>query len=516
MTVARVRVYGPSGTGAALGVLPHEDLQFSVERGGGGGCTFTALWDDLDDLSAWDSVIHVELLTPPTTWTPVAAYALRPPFRRDAVGRPRVQCTAVALLEAWASETVILPEYSVGDIPRGAGTDRGVGWMSTAYDPTTDPNEAWDLCYNTARTTLPTGFPSGSGAEWISATGATDTAERKFFRSTITVATESMVQVWVSSDESGTLWLAAEPVCEVTASEDQGATFETARILMQPGEYGIGFATESVWSTGGDGVDPVLIAVAVLDPDDGTPDSWLTVSDESTWVACRRDDLPTDEPPGPTPGATIGYMVQEAQDRGASGWANVTLGFDAEDDSYAEAWGANTIIERVVRYGSDTFWSVWGMLAETAEVDLWLTPALVLEAAPTQGETTAVTLDTSDIETMSDQSARDPGTWAAGYALDGWMTATAGTPRREYAVELGTATSRAVAARVLAADLAENGRWDGSIRLSATAPVPLLAFNVGDTIGCTYADAPASLAVLSVSASAAEASLRWDLEVSEP
>lgn len=530
MTIARVRVYGPSGTGAALGVLPTEGLSFSVERGGGGGCTFTALWDDLDALSAWDSVIHVELLTPPSTWTAVAAYALRPPFRRDAVGRPRVQCTAVALLEQWASETVILPEYSVGDIPRGAGTDRGIGWMSSAYDPDADPNEAWAGCYETTRATYPTlslttggAWPSGTGAEWISVTGASDEAERKLFRtssaSPLTVATAGPVRVHLASDSPGTMYIAGEPVLDVQGGEPgkEPITFEQADMWLEAGDYACAFDTESIWDTGGDGVDPMIVAICSLDID-GDPDAWLLVSNGTDWVACRRDvDPPDNDPPGPTPGAMLDYLVTEAQDRAASGWTGVTLGFSATTDSYSDAWPTeSTIIERVVRYGADTLWSLFQMFAESDECDVWMGPDLEVQAAAVQGETTAVTLTEEDIATMSDSRAADPGTWVAALALDGWITASAGTPRREYGMEVGTALNRAVASRIVTTALAENGRWDGVATLKPTpSSIPLVGFNVGDTITITYADAPTTVQVLSVTGTALQASIEWQLELVE-
>jgi hypothetical protein len=155
------------------------------------------------------------------------------------------------------------------------------------------------------------------------------------------------------------------------------------------------------------------------------------------------------------------------------------------------------------------------MLAETDEADTWLTPALVLNAAPSQGTTTAVTLDTSDIVTMSDTSAKDEGTWVAALAIDGWITGSQGSPRREYGMEVGTALSRAVAGRVVASALAENGRWDGSCRLAPGAPTPLVDFQPGDTITLSYSDAPTTVQVLSMSATAGEGGLLWDLELAE-
>lgn len=537
VTAARIRAYSQDG-GTLLGVLPTiaGTLQFSVERGGMGGCSFTCLTADLDTLGARDSLIRVELETAPDTWVAVAAYCLRPPFRRDRVLGPETQCTATAVLQTWAGETVILPEYTLGDIPPGAGTDRGVGWMSTAYDPDADPNEAWGGAYEGTRTTFPTvsnttgqPWPTGTGAAWISITGATDATERKMFRTSsaapLTITTAGPVRVHIASDSRGTFYVASEPF-DVTGGEPgkEPIVFDQWDMWMEPGEYACAMDTESLWDTGGDGWDPIIVAICTLV--DGDPDEWLLVSNETDWVACRRDaDPPDNEPPGPTPGAMLAYLVAEAQAREASGWAGVTLGFDAVDDSYAVAWPESaTMIERMTRYGADTYLSLFNMIAE-AEADIWMGPDLVLHAAPVQGDTSpVVTLEntddpaTSHIATMTDTTAKDPGSWACALTLQGWVTpSTFPTPRREYGLELGTAISRAVGARVLLSSLVENGRWDGSIRLAPAAPVPLVEFDVGDTIGITYGSGvPADVQVLTVSASTGESGdLLWDLEVVE-
>lgn len=526
--IPRVRVYSPDGQ-TLRGTLPTVGLQFSVEVGGAGGCRFEARTSDLNSLSAWDSVIVVELLTStgPDVWTPVAAYAMRGQFRRGRVGKPLVSCSAKSLLEQWAMETVVLPEYAAGNIPRGAGTDRGLGWMMTAYDPTSDPTEPWTGIYESSRSTYPTEsltngdpWPTGTGAVWVSITGATDATERKLFRSAqtspLTITTAGPIRVYAASDSPGTLYVGGEPALRIQGGEPgkEPILYEHADLFMAPGDYAVAFDTSSIWNAGGDGVDPFICAICTLDSD-ADPDTWLLVTNDTDWIACRRDDEPPgDQPPGPTPGALLAALVGEAQDRNASGWAEVTLGFDSDDDSYSTAW-PEVVVERYVRVGMDTYWSVMQMLAETLEVDVWMGPDLVLHAAPTQGESTAITLDEADIATMSDLRGDDPGTWVAALALDGWVQATAGTPRREYGMELGTAISIPVATRIVAASLAEAGRWDASARLAPAAPTPLVAFNVGDTLTLDYQDAPTDVRVLSISAEAGDGGLLWDLELVE-
>lgn len=521
---ARVRAYSADGS-TLLGTLPTIGLRFSVEVGGGGGCAFTALKDDLDTLGAWDSIIAVELELAPNDFWRAAVYALRPPFKRSRVGKQQVDCYAVSLLQAWADETVILPEYTVGDLPRGAGTERAIGWMSSAYDPATDPNEAWDGCYTTSRSVFPTDWPTASGADWISVTGATDTSERKLFRATLTITGggPQLLRCFFTSDESGTLYVGGEPVIETSSLEMGRKFFEVADLIALPGELAVAVDTATDFTKGGDGVDPIAVAICTVD-DNNDPDTWLLVSNDTDWVACRRDDEPPgNEPPGPTPGAMLIALVDEAVARGASGWDAVTVDFSATADSRAAAWPSK-VVERFTRYASDSYYAVFQMLAEATETDVWLVPgsdgslSLYLCAAPQQGSLgtpPSITLDESDIVTMSDERAPTPGTWVAALARDGWVQGQSGTPRREYGLELGTALSRAVADRVVAAGLAEVGRWDGSCRLAPGAPTPLLDFEVGDAITLDYADAPTDVRVLSASATAGEGGLLWDLELVE-
>ena len=521
--IARVRVFDPTAS-TYRGVLPTVGLQFSVEVGGGGGCSFDALKTDMDTLGAWDCVLLVDMFHA-GDWQAVGIYALRGPFRREKVGGPLVSCTGVGLLEAWASETVILPEYSTGSIPRGAGTDRGLGWMMTAYNPDADPAEAWAGCYETSRSTYPTQsltgpdpWPTGTGALWISITGATDTSERKLFRtaqaSPLSIATAGPIRVFTASDSPGVLYIAGEPVIRVEGGEPgkEPILFQHADLYMEPGTYAVAFDTSSIWDTGGDGVDPFICAICTLDAD-ADPDTWVLVTNETDWVACRRDDEPPgDQPPGPTPGALIVALVDEAKARNATGWANVLYGFDGDVDYNDVAW-PGIVVERFVRYGMDTLWSVFQMLAETLEVDIWLTPSLRLRAAPRQGEDYDVALAPEHIASMSDTIGGHPGSWVAGLALDGWVEAFRGSPRREWGMELGTAISMPVATRILHAALEQDNRWDGSARLAPAAPVPLYDFYPGDVLALDYFDAPTEVRVLSISATAGEGTLLWDVEL---
>lgn len=510
---ARMRAYSADGQ-TLLGTLPTWNLTWSIEVGGEGVATFQTTNSALDSLGARDSVLILEFYVG-SSWVPVFPYALRPPFSRAKVGGQRVNCTARSLLAQWSLETRILPEYTVGDMPRGAGTDRVLGWPSTFYSPAADAAEAWSGCYETSRVTMPSRsietdqpWPSGTGATWISITGATDNTERKFFRtadaSPLTISTAGPIRVFVASDSPGKFYVAGEPVIYVDGGEPgkEPILFNQIDMWVEPGDYACAYDTMSIWDTGGDGVDPFIAAICTLDAD-GDPDVWLLVTNDTDWVACRRNDQPPgNEPPGPTCGQMTAALVAEAQERLCSGWPEVTLGFTGSLDSYGDAW-SEVVVERNVRYGSDSYWAIFNMLGETDECDVWMDPDLTLQAANAQGEdrTGTVNLTSADIGTFSDVQQPDAGTWVCALAHDGWADAQeSGAIRREYNLEVGTAISRAVIDRIAQAALAENGRWDGTVKLRPSSGfVPMVDAFPGDRVAISYSGAPATARILSFS-----------------
>lgn len=517
---ARLDVYNQAGTTLA-GTLPFTEgsLQFSDELGGGGTLTFESLKSDLDALGAWDAVIKVMLTVDGTTWFNGPAYATRHTYTHLG-GSRRFKHTARALLETAGSETVMLPEYVVGTMPRRAGTERGIGWMMSAYDPLDDPSEPWDRCYNTDRTSRPVDWPSGTGAHWISATGATTETESKYFRTwiTITGTGSKVVEFYLSSDEQATLWVGGDPIHTTSGAGETGKkTFETAIAVMYPGVYAVGVKTETVWSKGGDGVDPVIVAAGILDAD-GDVSSWVVASDEDTWVACRRDNNPPgDVPPGPTPGAVLLYLLGEAQERDCSIWPAVAVDFTATEDSYGNPW--DDITEQLFTVGHETYWSAFMGWGESDEVDVWMTADLVLHAAKQQGQVKAVTLTTEHLNRFTTEGTdNERGTWALARAWNGWVYTSRSGQRRESAFEVGTALSRPIARRVAKASLRDSWRWDGAGSLNPPQPgwVPYVDLRIGDRVGLDYqAVEYAERVIVSWSASAGEGGLLWDIELGE-
>lgn len=521
---ARLAVYDPRGT-TFRGYLPTVGLQFSEEIGSGGNISYTALKSEVDAVGGFDCVLVVELETP-GGWVPGPSYAIRHNYNHQG-GSRRFEFTGRSLLEEWGEDAVLLPEYVNGTMPRRGGRERGVGWMMTSYNPATDPNEDWDACYNTDRDLLPDDWPiAATDAKWISASGATSETESKFFRAwiTITGTAKRLVRFWFSSDESATLWCAGERVAVTNSVEIGKKSVADQTMVLYPGTYAVGVFTATHFSKGGDGIDPVIVAAAIVN-DEGDPSSWVLKSTASggAWKACRRDnEPPNDYPPGPTPGAALIDILDEAKARDCSGWAGVTYGFSATHDSYGVPWGDEVMVERLFSYGHDTYWGIFQSLAESDDVDVWMR-GLTLHAAPRQGQSKSVTLTTEHLRTFSTHGTdNNRGNWALAEYNDGWYykkgSGIAATGRREFMLEVGQALTNPVVSRVARASMKDSWRWDGTGSLNPPQPgwIPYVDLSIGDWVPIDYqAVEYDSVVITSWSARAGEGGLLWDIEVTE-
>lgn len=519
---ARVGVYDRQTAKIFQGYLPVTGLKFSEEVGSGGTCTFEALGSDLDALSAWDAVLKIQIERASGVWINGPAYVTRHEYAHKG-GTRRWSFTCKSLLEAWASETILLPEYVVNTMPKRCGVERGVGWMMSAYGPIHDPYEPWDRCYETSRTTMPPDWPSGTGAEWISATGATKETESKYFRGglSITGTANRLVEFWLSSDETATLWVAGERII-ATSSVETGYKDKpaTAKMRLYPGNYAVGIHTVTDFTKGGDGVDPVLAAAAILNSD-GDPSTWIMHTSNETFVACRRDDEPpNDVPPGPNPGQVLTYLINEAKERNAAGWQSVTYGFTVTNDSYGHPWANQDVVERIFRYGQDSYWSMFQAWGESGEVDVWMGADLVLHAAPRQGEHQSITFSKTHFHSLATSGTEGYGNWVIAQGHGGWIYTGAtgtGAPRREFALEIGEAYSRPIATKIAKAALQDRWRWDaaGSMNPPQSGWVPYYDFFLGDDMHVSYQAIEHNVSVTSLSATAGEGGLLWDVEFTE-
>ena len=537
MDTAEVRVYAADGV-TLLHTIAHGDyldLRASDEVGGGGGIAFTvptALLPDPSILS--DCVLKLAI---DTGSGPVEklAYAIRAGVHGSVrhiltQGKQTTQASGVALLQVWAQDAVIRPEYGGADMPRGAGDERGFSWVGSAYDPATDADEPWDRMFDSARGTgsLPTepkAFPSGSGAVWVSCTGDGATyGDRKMARAWLNVTAQTMYRVWYSSDETSTVWVAGEPVIRTDDIEVGKKTTHWADMLMEPGDYAVAVDFITHVSVGGDGVDPFVLAICELQ-DDGENGSWVLVSSETTFVGCRRFITgPGSQPPGPTAGAIITQVVGEAVDRGVESMAALTLDFDAAVDSDGNPWA--TTEERVQRYGFDPYLLLFDGLGDN-QCDMRIQPDLTLQARVFEGDDkTAVRIvhggvdgaQTGTVEDETEQESAVAATVSDTLTQDGWITRTAAGPRREIALSLGTAPSLSQGERITDQALLDfaTPRLDGDISFIAEVGAqPFVDFKTGDTITVARDSGEVERRILTLTL-VGGAPIRWSAELGDP
>jgi hypothetical protein len=496
-----------------------ENLAWSDEVGGGGGISFT---------------VPGPLMPSPTTilddcvvvlgidGTDRAIYAVRGGTRTLTLGKTAWKVRGTSLFHAWGGDAVIRPEYATSTMPRSAGEERGLGWMSSAYDPTSDPTEPWDLFYVDDRSARPTEgekpWPTGTGAKWCSAADA-ERGDRKLFRTSFTVAAQTLVRVYFSADETSTVWLAGEAIISTDSVETGKKTTHWAERLLAPGTWAVAVDSVTHVSVGGDGVDPFILAICSLD-DDGDEGSWLLESRSGQgWRACRRQVIGDGStPPGLTPGAIVRQLVTEAQDRSVTSFTSLNTDFTATADSDGAPW--SVVEERVQRYSFDTYLDLFDGLGDVA-CDMRITPGLVLQARVFEGrDRTGVRIVPGEnVEDESETLTPVAGSVVDAYTKDGWITVEAGSSvgRREYALSLGTAPSISQGQRIATEDLVEAAatRVDGDIEFIAQPGcTPYVDFRCGDTVTVARATGDVQRRILSL-AGKFDGAVHWSAELGE-
>lgn len=520
---AEVRVYDVTGS-ERLGTVPVSGLRWSDEVGGGGGVEFEASLAAVNPDVLADCVVKVAVpLEVGAEPTEVAAYAVRG-FERDPLEARTVRVRGESLLSVWASDAVVRPEFAGDVMPRAAGEQRGLSWVSSAYDPAADASEPWDLLSVSSRSTFPTepAWPTGTGASWVTASSAAS-GDRKLFRAWLTIASDyTLIRAYFSSDETATLWIGGEALIQTDDVEVGKKRTHTADRVFMAGTYAVAVDTLTHVSKGGDGVDPILLAVAEID-DDGDPSSWLLVTGAAGWVATRRPITgPGSEPPGPTQGALVGMLADEAADRGVTTWAGLSRDFTDALDSDGVAWP--TTEERIARYGFDSYRAVFDGLGDVA-CDMRITPGLVLQARGFEGSDlstgSAPVVLRSAVGLRSVRESFSPAVASVvdAYTADGWLTvkAAGASVRREVALSLGSAPSLSQGERVASQAVAEfsAGRWDGSVEfVAAPGAVPYGDFRAGDTVLVEVGGVLEARRVLSLSG-AGSSPVVWSAELGE-
>lgn len=256
--------------------------------------------------------------------------------------------------------------FGAGDVFTGA---LGSTWVSPQLD---------------ANTTKPTGWPDTYVYRiWPSTIATAPAGQRAWFYNGFTTSVGQRIRIDATGDDVVKVWMDDDLIIDQDGTDkyDPGVSMMTTkRMILPPGDhwimvYGQQLSSEDVADLGISGPGNAWVAVRVAsianDTDDGTSITWTHTS----WNATHEE-----------PGWTVGFCIRlariEAANRGAAGYYNFTSeGFTSSVDSNGVAWPHN--ISRTWPVGTDLLKFVLD-LAETG-VDVWATPAQVLQAAQSRG-----------------------------------------------------------------------------------------------------------------------------------
>lgn len=491
----KVEVYGPTGATLIGQVLP-STISMSSPLGGKGVLTMTVPPTDplmvanpgcLDDC-----VLIVSVPDGAGGWVEAEPYGNRVPCQTLVAldnGDLVWQVTAASLDQLWGRDAVILPEYAVGgDMPFAAGRERAVSWASSAYDPADDAG-FWDDLIESDRSARPTepAWPTGTGAVWITCSDVVE-GNRKLYRAWLDVDEDNTPHTfYASGDEAFTLWVAGEQVLSTDDVELGRKYTRSVTMILAAGRYAVGIdtCTRVTLDGTGDGVDPVILAVAVTDGE-GDALSWPLVTNDTDWVGARLAE-DTGVAPGPTVGAVLVALHDEAQGIDIASWDALTLGFDANEDSDGVDWYEHP--EMVLTYAGDDYATIIDRLSDN-QLDCRITPALVLEARIRQGMDLSASVALGNVTAITPQVEPALGNTAHVLTLNGWITvkdsvAYTAQGRRPMFLQLGTAQSTTqgmIVATNAMPDLAYPQVRHAVYFSAAPGARPLIDFGPGDHV----------------------------------
>jgi hypothetical protein len=538
---SEIKVYDRAGGGTPVS-LPMTDIGFSVGLGGGGflSCQIDARHASIAAAPTLldDCVIKVGIpLDGTDTATEILAYANRARngiLWSGAGEKVRQVRSAATLWAAWSQDAILHTEANT--IPQMAAPENGkryFGAQSTIYDPSADPDYTWGTPSDSAgqqdatsgdRAGNPDGWPTELGdAYWITRPTGTDAElSRHLFVADCVVPTDCYLTVYFSSDENCAVYFAGELVLNWSASETGYEQIGTWSAWVTAGTFRVLVDKTSIVSRGGDGVDPILLAVA-SNTDNGGIDDILLVTNDSDWV-CYAMHPVTGEAPALTPGEIMLELHSQAAARGVDTWAAITPTFTATADTDSTAWGMRE--ERDWRIGYDRHLDMVEGLGDTG-TDIEITPDLDFNAYYDRGTDVSATVV---IEALvgADEITED-GVGVTGTVLyveteDGWtpqLTNAAGLAaygRREAALSLGNAPSIAQGVRlgqkVLDERLARpTEEWSVEF-YAATGCVPFVDFGLADTVSVKIGATAVDRVVLEIGGSAPHtaAIIRWTIK----
>lgn len=366
------------------------------------------------------------------------------------------------------------------------------------------------------------GNPKGwlvPSAHWL---WADDTAGgvapgRVNIRGDFSTASDQLVALHASADDEADVYVDGIEVASFTGSHRWQETFEYV-FTLEAGTHCIAVVGHNLDRPG---TNPAGVIVALMGTANGSPDPGNVIikTDPASGEWAGQGYQATQ---GMTPGETLRRAIDDAQNRGAL--SGVSYDFTISGDSDGNAWAlAPAINMRPV----DTVADLVDRLREHG-VDVWMTPDLVVHAAPRRGQDRSGSVFVSlGSEVMRDGLSHKgvrPQTTALLVATqaDGWVEKThanaTSVARREGGLEVGsvddadTADSPAQAAfDQEAVELVET-----TVDHVATGRVtPLEDFGLGDDISVPKRRSPGdhvSARVLSVrgSVSAQDAEVQWE------
>lgn len=533
---SEIRVYDRTGAGS-YSVLPATGIKWSWQLGGGGFLSLQAESRAEPLASAPtlldDCVIKVALplAEPGTTLTEVAAFANRGRAGTlwDGAGtQTREIRGAGSLFTVWSQDAVLHPEGNA--IAQMSLPERYFGWMSTIYDPADDAGQWGTPTANAGqqdsttgdRAGNPDGWPAELGdAYWITR-GTLANGTRHLFIADCVVPSACYLTVYFSADESCAVYFGGSLVMQPSSSETGYTEMSTWSAYVQAGTYRVGIDKTSVVSRGGDGRDPVLLAVATND-DTGAVDDILLMTNTTDWQIHTLDPV-FGEPPSLTPGAIVIELAAQAAARGVETWDGLTLDFDATVDSAGIPWPIRE--ERAWRIGYDRHLDMLEGLGDQ-QFAPEIGPDLALRAWSARGtdRSATVTLATLDeVDRVGESGTGVAATYLPVETQDGWVivenpTAAAAHGRRESALSLGNAPSIAQGKRLgqkVLDDRLSKPETERAVEFYArTGSVPFVDFFLGDTVSLAVGASTTKGVVLDMAAEQdhTEAIVRWTAKV---
>lgn len=533
---SELRVYNRLGGGTPV-VIPATNVKWSWKLGGEGylSCSVDSRAEPLASQPRLldDCVVKVAipLTEPGTSLTEVAAYAVRGrngTLWTGSGGKSR-NVTGGSLFTIWSQDAVLHPEGN--SIEQMSLPERYFGWMSTIYDPSIDAGQWGTPSANAGkqkdatgvRAGNPDGWPEELGdAYWITR-GSTANGTRHLFIANCSVPSACYLTVYFSADETCAVYFGGSLIMQPSASENGYQTISRWSAWVEPGSYRVAIDKTSIVSRGGDGRDPVLLAVATND-DEGEVQTPLLFTNTSQWQVYTTDpDGGT--VPSLTPGAIVLELRSQAMARGVDTWSAITPDFTSTTDSDGKVWPIRE--ERAWRIGYDRHLDMIEGLGDQG-LACEVTPNLTLKGWSARGtdRSATVTLATLDeISTVEEAGTGVEATYLPVETQDGWVivqnpTAATTYGRRESALSLGNAPSTAQGKRLGQKVLDERlavPETERTIKFYARAgSVPFQDFFLGDTVTLVVGSSTTKGVVLdlAVDQQSVEGIMAWTAKVS--